>query len=164
MNLLEVGRIDKPHGLRGDVVVTLTTTETVRVAHGSRLWAGDRQLVVAASRPHQHRFIVTFEGVLSREDAEALAWTPLRAEPLDDADSDTDDEELWVHRLVGSAVVEPDGTDRGTVEAVQDNPASDLLVLDTGALVPLRFLVGRDDQDRLVVDVPVGLFELLDEG
>ena len=68
-----------------------------------------------------------------------------------------------MHRLIGSRVVEPDGTDRGVVESVQDNPASDLLVLDTGALVPLRFLVERDAQDRLVVDVPVGLFELLDD-
>jgi 16S rRNA processing protein RimM len=68
-----------------------------------------------------------------------------------------------VHELIGSPVVEPDGTDRGVVQAVQDNPASDLLVLDTGALVPLRFLEGRDEQGRLVVDVPDGLFELLDE-
>jgi 16S rRNA processing protein RimM len=83
----------------------------------------------------------------------------LRAEAL----PDDDPADLWVHRLIGSRVVEPDGTDRGVVEAVQDNPASDLLVLDTGALVPMRFLVDRDDEDRLVVEVPTGLFELLDE-
>ena len=58
---------------------------------------------------------------------------------------------------------DPDGTGRGTVEAVQENPASDLLVLDTGALVPLRFVTGRDDEGRVVVDVPAGLFELLEE-
>lgn len=159
MTLLEVGRIDKPHGVRGEVVVSLTTTETSRVAVGSVLIAGDRELVVISSRPHQHRFVVTFEGVHGREGAEAIAGRVLRAEAL----PDDDPADLWVHRLIGSRVVEPDGTDRGVVEAVQDNPASDLLVLDTGALVPLRFLVGRDDDDRLVVDVPTGLFELLDE-
>ena len=83
----------------------------------------------------------------------------LSAEPLDDEDPDA----LWVHELIGSTVVEIDGTERGTVVAVQDNPASYLLVLDSGALVPLRFLEGRDDEDRLVVVVPDGLFELLDE-
>jgi 16S rRNA processing protein RimM len=159
VTLLEVGRIDKPHGVRGDVVVSLITTETSRVAVGSVLQAGDRELVVVASRPHQHRFVVTFEGVYGREGSEAIAGRVLRAEPLDDDDPD----DLWVHQLIGSAVIEPDGTERGRVESVQDNPASDLLVLDTGALVPLRFLVERDSLGRLVVDVPAGLFELLDD-
>jgi 16S rRNA processing protein RimM len=60
-------------------------------------------------------------------------------------------------------VVETDGTRRGVVESVQANPASDLLVLDSGALVPLRFMISRNESDELVVDVPDGLFELLDE-
>ena len=156
MTLLEVGRIDKPHGVRGDVVVALTTTERDRVAPGATLHAGDRLLVVAESRPPQHRFIVHFEGVATREGAEELAGSVLRAE----APTGTDPDDLWVHELIGLPVVEVDGTERGVVELVQDNPASDLLVLDSGALVPLRFLVGRDDDGRLVVEVPAGLFEL----
>lgn len=156
--LLEVGRVDKPHGLKGEVVVTLTTTEQVRVAVGSTLVVGERPMVVVGSKPLQHRWIVAFEGVARREEAEALAGSVLRAEALDDDDPDA----LWVHELVGAAVVEADGTARGTVEAVQENPASDLLVLDTGALVPLRFVTGRDDEGRVVVDVPAGLFELLE--
>jgi len=159
MSLLEVGRIDKAQGLRGEVVVTLTTTETSRIDPGSELLADDRLLVVAESRRHQHRWVVRFEGVTSREGAQALARAVLRAE----APVDTEPDDLWVHELIGSIVVEPDGTERGVVEAVQDNPASDLLVLDSGALVPLRFLVGRDDTGRLVVDVPTGLFDLLDD-
>ncbi|HEY6532343.1 MAG TPA: ribosome maturation factor RimM [Acidimicrobiales bacterium] len=156
MTLLAVGRIDKAQGLRGEVVVTLTTTETTRIDPGSELLAGDRPVVVAASRPHQHRWVVHFEGVNSREEAEVLARAVLRAE----APEETDPEDLWVHELIGLSVVESDGTARGVVEAVQDNPASDLLVLDSGALVPLRFLAGRDDDGRLVVEVPPGLFEL----
>jgi 16S rRNA processing protein RimM len=136
VSLLEVGRIDKAQGLRGEVVVTLTTTETSRLDPGSELIAGDRHLVVAASRPHQHRWVVHFEGVTSREMAEELARAVLRAE----APEATDPDDLWVHELIGSAVVEPDGTDRGVVEAVQDNPASDLLVLDTGAPGPAAAL------------------------
>jgi len=159
VNLLEVGRIDKPHGVRGDVVVTLTTTETSRVAPGTRLFTDDRVLVVVASRPHQHRWIVTFDGVIGREGAEAVSGSVLRAEPLSGDDPDA----LWVHELIGSMVVERDGTERGLVTAVQDNPASDLLVLESGALIPLRFVDGRDDDGRLIVDVPAGLFELLED-
>jgi 16S rRNA processing protein RimM len=156
--LLEVGKVDKPHGLKGEVVVTLTTTEASRVAVGSRLFAGERVLVVEASKPLQHRWIVAFGGMSSREDAETLAGAVLSAEPIDD-----DPDALWVHEVVGLDVVETDGTGRGRVQAVQENPASDLLVLDSGALVPMRFVTGRDDAGRLVVDVPAGLFELVEE-
>jgi 16S rRNA processing protein RimM len=159
MTLLEVGKVDKPHGLRGEVVVTLTTTEAVRVAPGSTLVAGPRSLRVLSSKPLQHRWIVAFEGLSSREDAEALAGARLQAEPLGADDPDA----VWVHEVIGGEVVEVDGTARGRVEAVQENPASDLLVLESGALVPLTFLVGRDDDGRWVVDVPAGLFDLLDE-
>jgi 16S rRNA processing protein RimM len=133
-----------------------SSSSTDPVTH---LFAGDRELVILASRPHQHRFIVTFDGVYGREGAEAISGVVLLAERLADADPDA----LWVHDLIGSEVVEADGTERGIVTAVQDNPASDLLVLASGALVPLRFVTGRDDSGRIVVEVPVGLFELLDE-
>ncbi len=48
--------------------------------------------------------------------------------------------------------------EHGRVESVQANPASDLLVLDTGPLVPLRFVVEQRD-GTVVVDAPEGLFD-----
>ncbi|HSL58710.1 MAG TPA: ribosome maturation factor RimM [Acidimicrobiales bacterium] len=150
---LEVGRISKPHGIRGEVVVALTTNRHERVAVGAHLWAGGRELVVVTSRPHQGHHLVLFDGVSGRDAAEALRGAVLTAEALDDPD------ELWVHELVGSQVVETDGTSRGRVEAVQANPAADLLVLDTGALVPLTFVVDRAP-GRVVIDPPAGLFDL----
>ena len=152
--LLEVGRIAKAHGLRGEVAVLLTTDRLERLEPGSRLHTRTGVLEVASSRPHQGGHLVTFVGVSDRTGAEALRGLVLQAEPLDDAD------ELWVHDLVGRSVVEVDGTVRGTVTALEVNPASDLLVLDTGALVPLRFVVDDADPRRLVVDVPEGLFDL----
>lgn len=150
---LEVGRITKPHGIRGEVVVVLTTNRPERVAPGARLDAGDRELVVLASRPHQGGHLVAFEGVADRTAAERLRGRVLRAEPLDDPD------ELWVHELVGAEVVERDGTPRGRVVALVANPAADLLELDSGALVPLTFVVERA-AGRVVVDPPAGLFDL----
>ncbi len=152
-DLLEVGRIDKPHGLRGEVVVTLTTNRLERIASGAELHTDQGWLTVVASRPHQHRWIVQFAKVTDRSAAEGLRGLRLDAEPLDDAS------ELWVHELVGSEVVDADGVVRGVVELLEANPASDLLVLDTGHLVPVRFVVGRPDAGRLHVDVPDGLFD-----
>jgi 16S rRNA processing protein RimM len=151
--LLEVGRIEKAHGLRGQVVVRLITNRAERVARGAELSAGDRTLTVVESTPHGERWIVTFDGVADRDAADALRGTLLRAEPLDDPD------ELWVHDLIGTEVVEIDGTVRGTVVEVLANPASDLLVLDSGALVPIRFVVQFEPGQRVEVDVPPGLFE-----
>jgi 16S rRNA processing protein RimM len=152
--LLDVGRIAKAHGLRGEVNVVLTTERLERLAPGAVLHTRRGVLEVASSRPHQGGHLVSFVGVADRTAAEALRGLVLQAEPLDDPD------ELWVHQLVGRTVVEVDGTARGTVTALEVNPASDLLVLDSGALVPLRFVVDDSDPDRLVVDVPEGLFDL----
>jgi 16S rRNA processing protein RimM len=150
---LEVGRIAKSHGLRGEVNVALTTNRAERVAPGSVLFDGHDDLVVVASRPHLERWIVAFEGIDSREAADALRGRALWAEPIEDPDT------MWVHQLIGARVVEVDGTERGTVDAVQSNPASDLLVLDSGALVPLTFVTGRA-ADVVTIDPPEGLFDL----
>jgi 16S rRNA processing protein RimM len=151
--LLEVGRITKAHGLRGEVVVHLTTDRTERLAPGAVLHTATRTLTVESSRPHQQSWLVLFDGVLSREDAESLRGTPLLAEPLDDPEAD------WVHELIGATVVDEAGTVLGTVRAVEDNPAADLLVLDTGPLIPMTFVVSTGDS-TVTVDLPDGLLEI----
>ena len=150
--MLEVGRVAKPHGLRGEVVVELFTNRSERMEPGTVLSAPGRSLTIERSSPHLGRWIVQFEGVLSREDADALRGTVLSAEPLDDPD------ELWVHELIGSKVVGVDGRSYGPVAAVEANPASDLLVLEGGGLVPLRFVVSSGD-GRIVIDPPEGLLD-----
>jgi 16S rRNA processing protein RimM len=155
--LLEVGTIGRPHGVRGDVFVDLTTDRTERVDVGARLWVRDRWLVVAASSRSNRRWRVHFEGVEDRADAQALTGAHVFAEPIVDPDV------LWIHHLVGATVVEADGTERGRCTAVIDNPAADLLELDSGALVPANFVTGVDlDAEPVVVviDPPDGLFEL----
>ena len=151
-HLLEVGRVAKPHGLRGEVVVALSTNRPERVAKGTVLHTEQGPLTITASRPHQHRHIVRFAGVDTREAADALHGLVLSAEPLEDPDA------LWIHELIGSVVVDQNGTDHGTVTSVEVNPASDLLVLDGGGLVPLTFVVDQAD-GRITVDVPDGLLD-----
>lgn len=163
--LLEVGRVEKPHGLRGEVVVRLTSNVDGRLAPGTVLFGdpgGGHRLEVVSSRPHQRRWIVVFAGCGRREDADGLRGRLLYGEPVADDDPDA----LWVHELIGAEVVETGGRSRGQVVAVIDNPASDLLELDGGALVPLRFVVahtpvrpGGAGGGRVVVDVPAGLFD-----
>jgi len=134
-------------------VVELTTNRFERLDPGSRLFAAEgRELVVTSSRSHLGRWIVTFEGVADRAGADALRGTVLLAEPVDDPEA------LWVHELVGSRLVDSAGRDHGIVVAVQANPASDLLVLEGGGLVPLRFVV-RTGPGVIEADLPEGLLE-----
>ena len=140
----------KPHGLRGEVVVELVTDRVERMAPGSRLSTPGGALEVARSSPHGHRWIVAFSGVADRDGAESLRDVVLSAPPLEDPGA------LWVHQLVGADVVGPDGQPYGRVREVEANPASDLLVLDDGGLVPLRFVVSHEP-GRVVIDPPAGL-------
>jgi 16S rRNA processing protein RimM len=52
---LEIGRIGRAHGLRGEVHVTLTSDRAERLAPGSELSTGTRDLVVRSARPRQLR-------------------------------------------------------------------------------------------------------------
>jgi 16S rRNA processing protein RimM len=153
--LLAVGRIVKPHGLRGDVIVSLTTNRPERVDKGSVLTTDDgRTFEVERSSPHLRRYIVTLAGVHGIEAAEALRDTPLSAPPLEDPDA------LWVHDLIGSTVEDTSGAPLGTVTGVEANPASDLLVLDGGGLIPLRFVTGSVPGVLVTVEIPDGLLDL----
>jgi 16S rRNA processing protein RimM len=151
--LLDIGRISRPHGLRGEVLVSLTTDRVERLAPGAVLASDRGELVVSAARPHQDRWIVSFAGHSTREAADELRGLTLRAEPLDDPD------ELWVHDMVGADVVTPDGAAVGRCAAVVANPAADLIELDSGALVPVVFVVDHGP-GRITIDPPDGLFEL----
>jgi 16S rRNA processing protein RimM len=151
--LLEVGRVAKAHGLTGEVAVDLWSGRPERLAPGVVFTTDDGDLQVATTRAHQGRYLVRFEGIVDRSGAEALRGRVLRAPPLDDPDT------FWVHELVGADVVSVDGRSFGTVVAVEANPASDLLVLDGGRLVPLRFVVDHEPGTRVTVDVPPGLLD-----
>ncbi|HEV3213302.1 MAG TPA: hypothetical protein VGZ03_07910 [Acidimicrobiales bacterium] len=148
---LEVGAIDRPHGLAGAVVVHLVTDQLERLAPGATLDTDAGVLTVRAARPLKGRFVVAFEGVDTLAAAEALRGTVLRSTPIDKAGA------LWVDELIGVTVRAADGARLGTVVGVEANPASDLLVLDSGALIPSRFVVGELVDETVTVEVPEGL-------
>ena len=151
--LLEVGYVARAHGLHGEVVVVLTTDRVERVDPGTVLSTDHGDLTVAASRPHQDRWIVTFAGHDTREQAEALRGRALRAAPLDDP------AELWVHDMVGADVLTTAGDKLGRCVAVVANPAADLIELESGALIPVAFVAGHAS-GTLTVDLPDGLLDL----
>jgi len=150
---LEVGRIVKAHGLKGQVLVDLWTDRVERLDAGTQLESEHGPLVVIAAARHQDRYIVTFDRIDSREEAERWRGVVLSAPRLEDEGV------IWIDDLFGAQVFDAEGVLRGVVVSVEANPASDLLVLDSGSLVPLTFVTDVVANERIVVDVPEGLFE-----
>jgi 16S rRNA processing protein RimM len=167
-----VGRIGKPHGIRGEVTLDVRTDEPERrFAPGTTLRAqapagADRRpssLTVARARWHQSTLLVTFEELPDRNAAEAARGTVLHATLAHDEVPD-DPDEYYDHQLVGLSVVDLDGSELGTVKALVHGSAQDLLTVRTtdgrDALVPfVSALVPEVDLEagRLVVADRPGL-------
>jgi 16S rRNA processing protein RimM len=161
-SLLQVGHVVRPHGVKGRVVVELVTNRLERVMPGAQLVArlvdgGVESLVVDRSTPYGgQRWVVAFRGVDDRNAAERLRGARLEATPIDDPNA------LWADQLVGSLVEDQYGGRHGRVVALLANPASDLLELEGGGLVPLRFVsdIVEEGSERIVrVVVPAGMFD-----
>jgi 16S rRNA processing protein RimM len=160
--LLAVGRITRAHGIRGEVAVQSLSEVEDRFAPGKALRLEDgRGLTIQASRSHRHRLLVKFEEVPDRNAAEALRGEVLLVEAATTPPIDEEDR-FWVHQVVGLDVVTEDDRRLGRVVEVQANPANDLWVTDTGAVIPaVREIVIEVDlaAGRVVIRPIPGLLE-----
>jgi 16S rRNA processing protein RimM len=160
---LPFGRLGRPHGVRGEIVLRPFNVEDgppqlelpmkIEVVTDR----ARRELTLVAVRPANETLLIQFEGVDTRDQAAALTnaevWLPRAALP------DLDDDEFYVEDLIGCTVVDLDGRVRGTVQATFWNGAQDVLTVagDGGELmVPAvpEFLREVDlDARRVVVDL-----------
>lgn len=160
-----VGRIGRPHGLRGDVTVAVSTDDPdERFAPGSVLHSERGPLTVQARRRAGGLLLLKFEGVDDRDAAESLRGTTLgvAAETLPGTD---DPDEFYDHQLIGLAVRDGSGRALGEVVEVWHPPASPVLLVrrpdGSQEAVPfVRALVPTVDPAGgfLVVDPPDGMF------
>ncbi len=134
-----VGRIGRPHGVRGDVTVEPRTDEPERrfavgavlrtqTPQGTPPQGSNRpaELTVSAARWHQSRLLVSFEGVGDRDAAEGVRGLLLAVE-VDPDEAPEDPEEFYDHQLVGLRVLTSDGEDVGELAEVLHGPGQDLL-------------------------------------
>jgi len=164
-----VGRIGRPHGVRGEVTVEVRTDDPdLRFAPGAVLSTdpADRgPLTISGARWHCETQLLTLEGVDSREVAENYRDTELLVPvaalpPLEDPD------DFYDHQLVGLTARLVDGSVLGELVAIR-HEGGDLLVVrrpEGGeALIPfVRAIVPTVDVAGgfVVVDPPEGLLEL----
>jgi len=171
---LVVGRLRKPHGLKGEVTLfPLTDRPEDAFRPGQRLdlvnLGGDVQgdgVVVERSRPYHREWLVKFRGFESREDLAALP--PFRGmflAALAEALPPPNEEEVYYHELIGFAVQLEDGTPAGLVTAFYEPPSGVMLEIQGPKrefLLPfVKAFVGEVDRDgrRLTIRPPDGLLE-----
>ena len=121
-----VGRVGKPHGLRGEVTVDVRTDEPeLRFAAGAALRAVPPQgsasrlstLTVSTTRWHQGVLLVRFEELPDRDAAESARGTLLHATLAADA-APADPDEFYAHQLIGLTAYDLEGTLLGEVTAL----------------------------------------------
>ena len=164
-----VGRIARPHGLRGEVVVNPETDFIEkRFEVGATVWTlsarGEEALVVRASRLQNARPVVGFEGFERIEDVVRLAGLELRV--AEDELQPLDPGTYYEHELAGCLVERADGAPVGTVVKVEGGAGSVRLVVNGARgeiLIPLAMDICTDidvGARRIRIDPPEGLLEL----
>ncbi len=169
---LQVARIGKPHGIRGEVTVqVLTDAPSERFVAGTEFVvepASAGPLTIRSARWNKDILLLGFEEIADRNAAEAIRGAKLfiETEELDDED---DDEGWYEHELVGlearvgSQVV-------GKVAALTTLPVQDLLTVKTEEgkeiLVPFVDEIVPEvniEDGFILITPPAGLFEVNDD-
>jgi len=187
---LIVGRVLRPHGIRGELIVDMRTDDpSDRFFPGAKYLVGtargpglppepadpaapaDRlvipaELEIESVRPHQGRLIVAFTGIADRNFAEEMRGLMLWFD-VSDVEPPDDPDEFHDRQLVGLKAVTPDGEDLGEVTRVDHGPGADMLVLRrpdrSTAYVPfVAAIVPEVDLagGRIIITAPDGLFDL----
>ena len=124
--LVVLGTIGRPHGVRGELRVKSETADPVDIGHyGPLTLPGGRVLKVLGVRPASEVVIMRFEGVSDRNMAASLTNMTL-AVPRSVL-PEADEEEFYHADLVGLLCVTSEGAVVGTVAAVHNFGAGDLL-------------------------------------
>ena len=164
-----VGRVARPHGIRGHVIVTPETDFVEARFHaGATFWTrsdrGSEVLIVNSARVQNGRPVIGFEGFEKIEEVERLAGLELRVP--EDSLLPLDAGTYYVHDLVGCAVETISGEPIGEVKRVEGGAGASVLSVEGRrgeVLVPLAadICVEVDIGERRIrINPPKGLLEL----
>ena len=166
--LVLLGRITKPHGIRGEVKIYPYSEQPENFRQYRRVLVdagreGERiPLNIDKTRIQGKQVILKLQGCDDRDAAEGLAgrdiWLPRGELP-----SLAEDEYYWAD-LEGRTAVTEDGRTLGRITGIMDTGAHDVLSVIGGGreyLVPMRreFVV-RMDKEQVVLRLPPGLLDI----
>jgi 16S rRNA processing protein RimM len=157
-----IGQIGAAHGVRGEVRLRSFTADPKAITHYGPLESDDGRVIeIESLRPAKDHFVVTLAGVADRTAAERLTNTKLYV-PRERLPQPSEPDEFYYADLVGLAAVDRSGQPLGTVIAVHNFGAGDLIELRRADGEPTKLLpfdattVPEVDlaAGRLVVELP----------
>ena len=126
--LITIGRIVAPHGVRGDLRILPDTDRPSIYKKLESIRLGGRTYGLLSARPHKNVYIVHLEGVDDRNTAETLVnqivQVPLSALP------ERPEGSIYYFELVGMTVVTEEGDNVGTIKEVLKTGANDVYVIE----------------------------------
>ena len=142
------------HGVKGELRLKLFSDSVESLARHSHLYVGGRELALRDIKDGGKTAIARFEGVGDRSAAEALRGQLVEVDR--DALPPLEEGEYYHADLVGLPCLDEAGTDVGTVVAVENFGAGDLLEVERPdgkrSLIPFRDPIARLDGERIILD------------
>jgi 16S rRNA processing protein RimM len=148
---IEIGGVARAHGIRGEVVIVTHDPDSDTLGSVDKIYVGGVERKIVKARDTQRGWLVALEGVLTRNDAEALQGKQVEVD-RDALELDPDD--VLLDDLIDCEVRLPDGTPWGTVAEIMIGAHQDLLVIHDGEIERLLPLV---DQFVTNVDLEAGV-------
>jgi 16S rRNA processing protein RimM len=126
---LAVGKLRRPHGVRGEILMEVYTDFPERLLPGTVLYleGGSAQLMLAKRRSHNDGLLLTFRGYDTPEAVGRLRNQRLYVKAADLPP--LEDGEYYQHQLIGLEVISDSGETIGVVTAILETGASDVLVI-----------------------------------
>lgn len=162
-DLVEVARVSKAHGVRGEVLVVMIDPASESLSDVDAVWIGATRYPLVGARPVGGAYLLALEGVTDRDVAAGLRGQPVAVAR---ADLDLDDDDVLYADLVGCQCQLPDGRPWGTIVAIELGPQDRLVIHDDvredgtpgpiERLLPLvdAFIADVDRERRIVIVTP----------
>lgn len=157
--MVQVGLVVGTFGLDGWLKVEPLTDFPERFDPGSRLWLGETEYRVQASRWHRTQVRIKLRGIDHIDQAEELRGRYLEIEQS--SRPRLGDREYYVSELLGFLVLDESGKELGPLDAVIDSPAHDLLQVGEVLIPFVREFVREVDREagRITVRLLPGMLE-----
>jgi 16S rRNA processing protein RimM len=164
---LAVGRVARPHGVRGELKVGKLTTHPEHLADVKTLYVGPEQQPyrLVGVRSHKNALLIKLEGVTGRDEAEAFRGAVIYVSLQDAVPLETD--EYYEHQILGLTVETDTGERLGEVVETLTLPGANEVLVVHGSrgelLIPVteEVVVGFDlEEERIVVHPLPGLLKL----
>lgn len=126
---LAVGLLRRPHGLRGEILFTITTDFPERLRPGGLVYFGEdkREVKIAGRRPHNDGIIFGFEGISTPE--QAAKYTGKMVFVLAEDRPALPEGEYYHHQIIGLGAFDETGQRLGVVSEILETGANDVYVV-----------------------------------